>query len=530
MITVSFMARNLYTAKPAPNGLTFQIQRYKNAAMGGPYSAEIRATGSDAQLWELLDFLRCPVFLTSEQGDDVWWGYVSEVELIARNPYSTGTAKVRFGINLDSMYNRVAVAWEDIAVGTYGGERETTAWVSDSLSQTEYGVKEGLYSGSSASDLALAEQARDTLLSQKRFPVPSIDLNYSGTSEAFIRCRGWWDTMNWKYCTVPVELALAYSTSGLPPSTNYGFGTVAIESIAQGILPTGGDINLATVSIYLRTAGAPTDDLTVSVYSNPDDITPTVNLGTSASVSAGDVTASYTWVNFVFSPEVTLTSGTKYFLVIERSGAMDNTNYYQTQADSGGYLPGTFSFYDGAVWANATYDIGFQLFDNDIVLTSTQLLSMCTDFGQFFSFVESTVNSGLTSESYRDGDGSALFEAEELLQHGTVRDRRMLVKVDAARRCTIYEEPENTPINYYRLFSNSSMEDAYGAPIRKELATCGVYARLVDVIPPSVNTTIMGSASIRFIETAEYEISEDRIIYQARDELDPLTVGRALDG
>lgn len=140
MITVSFQGRDFITAKPLPTGLTFSVQRYKNAAMGGPYSAEIRVRGSDAQLWQLLDFLRCPIFLWSEQGDLLWWGCPVEVEVIARNPYSSKSGKIRFGASLDTMFNKVAVAWEDIAVGTYGGDRETTAWASDSLSQNEYGT------------------------------------------------------------------------------------------------------------------------------------------------------------------------------------------------------------------------------------------------------------------------------------------------------------------------------------------------------------------------------------------------------
>ena len=337
--------------------------------------------------------------------------------------------------------------------------------------------------------------------------------------------------MNWRYCTVPLELALSFNATGLPTETAHNFGTIPIEKYAQGILPTGGDINLASLSLYLRFVGAPTDNLTAMIYSNPDDLTPTVLLGTSAAVAATALTTSYAWINFTFAPEVTLTSGVKYFIVIERSDSPDNTDYYQISTDSAmGYAAGTASYYNGAAWLASSRDASFMLFDNDVVLTSTQVLSICTDFGQFFPYVESTVNSGLTSESFRDGDGSALFEAEQLLQHGTVRNRRMLVTVDSARRCTIYEEPENTQANYYRLFSDSTMEDPYGAPIRKEVATCGVYARLVDVIPPSVNTTILGSAAIRFIETAEYDLTEDRTIYVARDELDPFTVGRPLDG
>lgn len=528
MISVNFQSRDFTQAKPTPNKLVFEVQRYKNKALGGPDTAEIKVTGDDLQLWEMLEFLRCPVYLTSEKGDYVWWGYVNAVEVIARNPYSDRPAKIRVGASLDTMFNKVAVAWEDIVVGEQSGSRQTTAWTSDAYSQSEYGIKEGLYSGESASDTALATQARDILLAQKKYPITTIDLNVQGSSEAYLRCRGWWETLNWRYCTVPVELALEYDVATY---TDQNVGTVAVEQIAQGIRITGGDINLAQVSIYVRKVGAPTDDLTVAIWTNPDGVTPTALVQDGSTIAAADIATSYAWETSTFSPEVTLTNGTQYFIVVSRSGAMDDTNYYQVGIDAAaGYGAGNFVWYDGANWATQASDMVFRLYDNTLVATSNQALSIATNYGQFFAKVESTVSSGVTSESYRDGDGSALFEIEQLLQHGTTNNRRMLVKVDAGRLCTIYEEPDNSPTNYYRIFSDSRMEDVYGTPIRDEVATCGVYARMIDVIPPSVDTTLLGNVAVRFIETAEYDAIEKRLIYQARDELDPFTVGRSLDG
>lgn len=527
MITASFQNRNFIGWKVVPNHIDLSVRRYKNRALGGPNTAELYVTGADLQLWELLEFLRCPVFLTGEKGDYVWWGYVSEVEVIARNPYSTKPVRLRVGTNLDRMYNKVAVAWEDIAVGEYGGKRYTTDYASDTTSQAEYGVKEGLFSGESASDQTLAEQTRDILLAQKKYPVPNIDLNVSGVSEAYIRCRGWWDTLNWLYCPVPAELALSFGV----PYTEQAVGTVAVEQVAQGIVPSGGDINLAQAQVYIRTVGAPADNVTIGIYTNPDGVTPTALIQAGATIAAGTLSGTYIYATSAFSPEVTLTSGTPYFLVVGRSGDPDDVNYYQVAVDpAAGYGAGNFVRYDGANWTTASLDMLFQLYDNVKVLTSTQVLNILTTYGQFFGVVESEVNSGVTSESYRDGDGTAHFEVEQLLQHGTTNKRRMLAKVDSGRRCTIYEEPANTPVNYYRIYADGTMEDPYGAPLRDELATCGVYARLVDAIPPSVDTTILGNAFIRFVEETEYDVEAGRLQYTARDDLDPFTVGRPLDG
>lgn len=271
MTTIEILRRNYNLERLLPNDLTWDVINYSNKAYGGPFKAEINVSGPDESLWELLNILRDKISFRDDMGELVWWGYIAEVEVTARNPLNPDQNKTRVGVSLDTMFNRVAIAWEDIAVGTQAGERKTTDWVQDDFSISEYAKKEGLFSGTSASDQTLAEQARDTLLVRKKYPIALIDLNASGESTATIRCRGWWDTLNWLYCAVPVELAFAYTTVNF----NFGVGRTGYEQIAQGIIPSGGDINLSSLKIYARYTGAPTDDITVSIFTNPDDLTPT---------------------------------------------------------------------------------------------------------------------------------------------------------------------------------------------------------------------------------------------------------------
>lgn len=527
MITVEVERRGLKLPRLLSSQLSWKVQRYSNRAIGGPHQCEIRITGPDLALWELLECLRDKIYLRDDQGEFVWWGYISDVEVTAKNPNSPANVKTRVGASLDSMFNKIAIAWEDIAVGTYAGPRLTTAWVQDNYSIAEFGVKEGLFSGTSASDLTLAERARDTLLLRKKYPIAMIDLNVTGESFAIVRARGWWDTLNWKQCSIPVELALAYTTVNL----NFGIGKTGYEQVAQGIVPTGGDINLSSVKISARIVGAPTDDITVAIYTNPDDLTPTALIQTGAAIDNTLISGTYAWLESTFSPEVTLTSGTKYFVVIGRSGAVDDTNYFEIGADSAaGYAVGTMSYYDGAAWVAYTGDFVFQLYDNDIVLTSTQALDILTQYGNFFPRVDSEVDSGVLSESFRDGDGTAHFEVEELLNHGTVRGRRMLTKVYIDRRCTIFEEDEDLSGNYYSILADGSMLDNYGAQVKREIAKAGVYARMVEAIPPNVDTSALGNTTKGFIEINEYDVVNDVNIYTWRDELDPFVIGRPLDG
>jgi len=525
-ITVALDRRGYDLGRLLSRELNWKVLRYSNHALGGPYQAEIRVTGPDAALWELMEILRDKVWIRDHKGEEVWWGYVAEVEVTALNPYSESKSKVRVGASTDTMYNRVAIAWEDIAVGTYAGPRYTTDWEQDNFSVSEFGIKEGLFSGTSATDVTLVEQAQDTLLSQKKYPIPKIELNVTGESYATIRCRGWWDTLNWQYCSIPTLLALSYETT----SSQFGVGRVGYEQLAQQVQITGGAINLATLSIYAKKVGLPSDDITVSIYTSVAN-NPGILVQSGSSISSIGITTSYTWISSTFSPEVTLTNGAKYFIVLSRTGAMDSTNYIDAGIDSaGGYAGGRAVYYTGTTWTALTSDVAFRLYDNDIILTSTQALNIITKYGQFFRVKDSEVNSGVLSESYRDGDGTAHFEVEELLQHGTVRGRRMLSKVTSDRRCTIYEEDADDLSNYYSIMADGKMKDQFGSEVRRTLAKCGVYAMMVDVIPPSVDASTFGNATKGFIEINEYDAENDINIYTRRDELNPFVVGRPLDG
>ena len=170
--------------------MEYSVQRYSHAAIGGPKTAVIGVTGPELDLWTILDRLRCPVKIYSDMGDCVWWGYVAEVQLTIGG--------LALAITIDSMYNRVAVAYQDNTLKT----RATTAWVSDAASVAEYGTRELLYS-SSGSTAAAATAAQTAILNQLRYPIPGITETGQQATDpvATLTCRGWWDTLSWKYYT-----------------------------------------------------------------------------------------------------------------------------------------------------------------------------------------------------------------------------------------------------------------------------------------------------------------------------------------
>jgi hypothetical protein len=354
--------------------LTYKVERYKHAAIGGPVDATINVYGDDLDLWELLERARCPVKIYSSLGDCVWWGYAAEITVKARSLASIAggrpDGRVEIGVSIDPMYNKVAVAYTQVDLTTGTSERATTDWADNTLSQTEFGIKELLWSADSATAVH-AEAARDMRLEQSKYPIASwpapID---DGTSSARIFCRGWWSTLEWRY----------YANAG----------TAAVDTATQ----------------------------------------------------AGTIIASK---------------------------------------------------------------------------------------GQFFAGVDIDDLSGISIREERDGDASALFEAEKLLRMGTTNFRRLLASVDEFRRVRIYEEPAQ-PSNPYQIDAAGDVWDAYGEPLRRELCPVAIWARPKDVIPPSVDTSTLVNVATQFIESNEYIVAQDRLEPVSRGNLDAWDFPKMRDG
>lgn len=354
--------------------LKYEVDWYSFAAVGGPKQAKIKVRGNDLDLWRLIERLRSPVKIRSKKGDATWWGYIAEVQATVRDLNAKGPQGrwVRVGVALDSMRNRVAVAYSYVEPGENTvGKRATTAWVDNTESQSEYGIRELMWSGSGSTPTH-AEAARDMKLAQCKLPVPIIDVIGSGqkTSGAELYCSGWWDTLGWRY--------------------------------------------------------------------------------------------------------------------------------YQNTNDSS-------------------------------VDTATQVQTIATAKGQFIAAVDMDVSAGISISEYKDGDGTALFEVEELLAMGTSNSRRMLATIDENRRMRVYEEPPDTD-RPYLMQTDGTLCDPNGTPIRRELCTCGVWARLADVVPPSVNSSLLARPELQFIEEMEYDVKKNQLTPTARGAMNPWDVGTVIDG
>ena len=270
-MNVVFWERNFYDLL-TPLPLDYSVVRYSHSVIGGPKLAEIRASGPELDLWELAEYARRPVKILSQKGDAVWWGFVSEIKI------DVGLWEV--GVNIDSMANYVGVAYEDDADQ---GQPKKTDWAAAADSISEYGQREILIT-SSGSNEAHALAARDKYLAEKKYPTPVINPRSKGENTATLICRGWFDTLAWKYAPIAAKMFYSYEVQG---NVYYPFGDNNCKEVAQGIWLSG-NCNIVKIGVYLKKYGSPTDNVKVSLCSSDGTETPGTEL-TSGTVAGSGI-------------------------------------------------------------------------------------------------------------------------------------------------------------------------------------------------------------------------------------------------
>jgi hypothetical protein len=512
-MNVIFWQRN-FNNLLTPLPVRYQVQRYSHSVIGGPKMAEISVTGPELDLWELAEYARNPIKIISEKGDAVWWGFVSEIKI------DVGLWSV--GINIDTMANVVGVAYEDDAAQ---GQPKITDWAQDDGSVAEYGQREILIT-SSGSNETHALAARDKYLAEKKYPVPVITPRDKGKDQAQLICRGWFDSLAWRYAPIPASLFYSYENVDMKGFIDQSVGDDTAHELAQGIWLSG-NCDLYSISLYVKKVGSPTDNLKVALWSAVDGL-PGAEL-TSGTVAGSSLGTSFAWKDIAVT-EYDLTGYNSYFIKVSRSGSQDASNYYHVQLDgTAEYTLGDLLVSDGSSWTEIAADMPFRIYSNDDIETTQQISTFGSNFGQFIKGMRVDDQSGLYTASVRDGNANAYYEITELMKMGTSNYRRILGTIDEFRKLIIYEEPA-IPTYTNLILRDGSLRDPYDTELRKEICPVGIWARFKDIIPGSVDTSRLADPSKMFIDEAEYSPIDDRLSLTPRGFIDPFQIGRPRDG
>lgn len=265
---------------------------------------------------------------------------------------------------------------------------------------------------------------------------------------------------------------------------------------------------VAEVLIKVKKVGNPIDSLYVAIESEVSGVPSNVALE-AVSIAASQIRDRSAWITFNFSNTLALTFGTRYHLVVGRTGASDPANYYVVDIDdSNTYAPGPVKLWTGSAWVDryeAAY-MPFQVWAHR--QTTDQMNDILTYANQFFTAIDITQASLTATRQYRDEDKTAKTELEALMNEGTAGGTRYLARVGADRAVHIYPEPAYSADTAPRLTKTGELMDVAGSRLEAGKLPVGQWVTLTGV-PANVNAFV--NMARKFVERAEWDAQADKL-------------------
>lgn len=238
---------------------------------------------------------------------------------------------------------------------------------------------------------------------------------------------------------------------------------------------------------------------------NPSTVLQTIDIAGSTLGTSAD------WIGGVVPFTTTLVNGTYYHIVVERTGALSTTAYYEYVVDEGlTYSAGTMR-----LRVSGSYT-GVRTPDADLVFrvvgyreTTQQIKDIILDACPFITGVDIMTDSAVYTPQYRSGDLKADKEIDKLLASGTSTGKRLLLTVTKDRILKIDVEPSDTTQYRYVIDRNGDMRDFLDRPVPLTQPIVGVWAEQ-DIIPAIANTSRLAVVSPAFIEENEINVTTGR--------------------
>lgn len=249
-------------------------------------------------------------------------------------------------------------------------------------------------------------------------------------------------------------------------------------------VPSAGSWTVDTIELRVRQVGSPGDSLRVRLYTDssgsPGTLIETQDvLGSTLPTEVGE------WAAVNFANTNAITYGTTYGIEVSRTGANDPDDYYEMGIDAdAAYAGGAAKVYDGAAWQSAAFDLLFRVLGGVDLATQVYAMAIATGTEMAGGTVESAA--GIVGNQYRDGELTALDEAEALLAVGTSGGFRMLATVTAAEWVRILDEPLPSEARY-KYTGDGRLLTLQGQPAPAGLCPAGEYVHLdnAHVLPAS---------------------------------------------
>lgn len=308
---------------------------------------------------------------------------------------------------------------------------------------------------------------------------------------------------------VRVRQGNSVGASGLTLEVTDGTSTTVTAhgvQIAQKFTAPG-TWDLGRVSIPMQKIGSPVDSVRVTIYSDSsDDIGSSLG---SAFVAAADVPTEMQKVWVDFTTVIPLTSGTPYWIVVDRNGANDDDDFFKIGMTSITYSGGRCMISDGTAYYNRT-DVSLAFLVYAVQDTAAQITEILSgDAGQFFSKV--VVRDGTTGvliNQYQDGRTRAGTIVRDLLRRGVDGGQRLIAKVLQDDTLIIEQEPIPDEADSKQITASGLILQPSGGMMPRGSLPVGEWVVLSD-LPAGDEAAYVGEISPMYIAEGEIDLTSD---------------------
>lgn len=458
----------------------------------GPTKALIRCPCEQLSMEDWRTRLGQDVRVYDPQGRLAWWGYLERVS------HEDGELQHRVGMS--EVANRVAVRYKDL------GSSETeqtyqTAWVDDLESQAVYGIKEKVYNAS-FTQRATAEWMALVQLHENAWPeirlAPRTRNTGDGQRAYYLECRGWMQTLSWR---IWPGLNALTAHSPFQQGTQSLGNSLANRKMAQSFV-LNNSLQYQRLAVRARKQGSPTDMLKFSLQPDLAGRPSGVDLGFQL-LNPDELSAeSYGWKEVNLPVPISLDSGLHYWLVLERTGAVNPDNFYLLGLDENqGYQAGTLLLYDetSAAWKSRLpgSDLLFRL--TGLLDQVEQVRSVVAHAGQFLQFAEYDFGQSQDVPPLGDEGKDCLEVFSTLIMQGNAVLEPLCAGIDPNRNLKVWRKVGVENANLY-LSPYGSLETRFGQPLEAPWQAVGQWLLSEPARPLYLSSLTLqpGSGKLRF--------------------------------
>lgn len=172
------------------------------------------------------------------------------------------------------------------------------------------------------------------------------------------------------------------------------------------------NMTISNIAFLLAKVGTPTDDVVIKIMTESSSLPSgtTITNGTSGVIAGGSVQAlssanDLKYETLTFATPPSLTGGTAYWIVIERSTAVDNSNYYLIKSNvNAPYADFTGAYFDGAVYTAAdTRQMYFNLSTSVASISAWKADGSISALANWKGIALAAITSGSTGVVQTDG-------------------------------------------------------------------------------------------------------------------------------